>query len=333
MAGLQQIRDLLERVLGAAPLPFHIAFWRGRTRDELVATRVVGQPLIVVGQPEASPLVQALRGEASGPIRAYFGPARAEAADLAVIEQWIREGCPEGAAKRSEARNRFADAATASDDQHTAYWRAVDVLFHPALAVEPMRSRVLRLHGDALAAWLPTMLAGTDPTAWPNYLAQANVAEAFEHVRLHQRRLLEEYYAGVQEDILDSLWKFGGSLLPIDPSHPLPPIQHHRMNSVLDWFYWVPYIDATLRAADVQLIDLDLARGWQIGIVADGLLRTDNERPVADRIPISDFTASDSDLRAKVATKYVGMDAPTMISEMVRRAMESKIVGECSVHA
>lgn len=327
MTELLYIQDLLERVLGAAPLPFHIAFWRGRTRDELVATQVIGQRLIIVGQPEASPLVQALRGEARGPIRAYFGQVRAKADDLAVIEQWIRDGCPEGAAKQSDIRNRFAEAATVSDDQHTAYWRAIDVFFHPSLAVEPTRSHVLLLHGDALAAWLPTMLAGTDPTAWPGYLAQAQVENAFEHVRLHQRRLLQEHYAGAQEDILDSLWKFGGGLLPIDPSHPLPPIQHHRMNSVLDWFFWVPYIDATLRADDMQPIDLDLARGWQIGIVADGLLRTDNERPVADRMPISDFTAGDPDLRAKVATKYVGMDAPTMISEMVRRAMESKLFG------
>lgn len=325
MTELQQIRIVLERVLGAAPLPFHIAFWRDRTRAEILETHVLGQRLIVEGQPEASPLIQALRGEASGPVRAYFGQVRADAHDLEVIEQWIREGCPEKAAIRNAAANRLADSSTASDDQHTMYWRAVDVLFHPALAVEPTRSHVLRLHGDALTAWLPTMLTGTDPTAWPNYLAQANVSAAFAHVRLHQRRLLQEHYAGTQDDILDSLWKFGGSLLPIDPSHPLPPIQHHRMNSVLDWFYWVPYIDATLRAPDVQLIDLSLARGWQVGIVADGLLRTDSERPVADRMPIADFAAGDPDLLAKVVAKYASMDAPTMITEMVRRANESKL--------
>ncbi len=93
----------------------------GRTRDELVATQVLGQPLIIVGQPEASPLVQALRGAASGPIRAYFGQARAEAGDLAVIEQWIRDGCPEVAAKRGAARSRFTGTEAAGDDQHTAY--------------------------------------------------------------------------------------------------------------------------------------------------------------------------------------------------------------------
>jgi hypothetical protein len=209
MAGLQQVQDVLERVLGAAPLPFHIAFWRGRTRDELVATQVLGQPLIVVGQPEASPLVQALRGAASGPIRAYFGSVRAEAGDLAVIEQWIRDGCPEVAAKRGTARSRFTHAEAAGDDQHTAYWRAIDFFFHPSLASPTTRDHVLRLHGVALEAWLPTRLTGTDPDRWPSYLAQANVKESFAHVRHHQRRLLQEYYAGSQADILDALWKFG----------------------------------------------------------------------------------------------------------------------------
>ena len=321
MPGLQQVQDVLERVLGAAPLPFHIAFWRGRTRDELVATEVLGQPLIVVGQPEASPLVQVLRGAASGPIRAYFVSARADAGDLDVIEQWIRDGCPEVAAKLEAAPSSFAEAV--SDDQHTAYWRSIDFFFHPALASPITRNHVIRLHGVALAEWIPTMLTGTEPTRWPNYLA--TVTESFEHVRHHQRRLLEEYYEGSQEDILDSLWKFGGSLLPTDPGHPLPPIIHHRMNGVMDWFLWVPYIDASLRASDAEEIDLALARGWQIGIVADGLLRTDNERPAGARMPISDFTAGDPDLRSKVEAKYVYMDAPTMIEEMVRRARESTI--------
>jgi hypothetical protein len=99
------------------------------------------------------------------------------------------------------------------------------------------------------------------------------------------------------------------------------------MNAVLDWFYWVPYVDASLSASDAQAIDLDLARGWQIGIVADGLLRTDNERPAEHRMPISDFTAGDPALRSKVVAKYVGMDAPTMIGELVRRARESHLFG------
>lgn len=331
MAGLQQVQDVLERVLGAAPLPFHMTFWRGRTRDELVAARVFGQPLIVVGRPEDSPLVQALRGTASGPVRDYFGPVRAEAGDLAVIEQWIRDGCPEVAAQRGAARSRLTDAEAAGDDQHTAYWRAIDFLFQPSLAIQPTKDHVLQLHDDALLEWIPSMLTGADPTRWPTYLARPDVATSFAHVRHHQRRLLQEYYGGSQDRILDSLWKFGGNLLPIDPQHPLPPIQHHTMNGLKDWFWWVPYLDASLRAPDVEAVDLDLARGWQLGIVADGLLRTDAGRPVGYRLPISDFSATDPDLRSKVVAKYIGADAPTLNTEMVRRAREARDAGVVSL--
>lgn len=244
-----------------------------------------------------------------------------------MIEQWIRDGCPEVAAQRSAARNRLTDAEAAGDDQHTAYWRAIDFFFQPTLASPETKVHVLRLHNDALKAWIPSMLTGTDPTRWPTYLARPDVATSFAHVRHHQRRLLQEYYAGSQDSILDSLWKFGGNLLPIDPQHPLPPIKQHTMNGLLDWFWWVPYLDASLRVPDAEAVDLDLARGWQLGIVADGLLRKDADRPVGYRMPIGDFTETDPDLRSKVVAKYVSMDAPAMIAEMVRRAKDARDAG------
>jgi hypothetical protein len=327
MAGLQQVQDVLERVLGAAPLPFHLAFWRGKTRDELVATKVLGEKLVVVGRPEASPLVLALKGAAGGRVQAYFGRARAKAADLAVIEQWIRDGCPEVDPRRGRARAELAAAAAVGDEQHVAYWRAIDFFFHPALASAQTRDHVIRLHGDALEAWLPTAVTGEDPQRWPAYLAQADVAASFDHVRHHQRRLLQEFYEDSQDAILDSLWKFGGNLLPVDPNHPLPPIKQHTMNSVMDWFFWAPYIVASLSAADVTEIDLSLARGWQTGLVADGLLRTDDDRPEGQRMPISDFNATDPDLRSKVEAKYVRADPATLIPEVVRRAKESGLFG------
>ena len=330
MASFQQVQDVLENVLGGTLQPFHMPFWRV-TRDEMVAKKLLGQPLIVVGHPEKSVLFLVLRDGARGPLRAYFGDARAAVGDLAVIEQWIRTGCPEVAARSGPARESLADVTEAAeDDQHTAYWRAMDVVFHPAVATQPTKGHVLLIHGVSLEEWVPTMLTGADLNRWPNYLALADVAESMAHVRHHQRRLLQEYYAGAQADVLDTHWKFGGSLLPIDPTHPLKPqmgVIHHRMNGLLDWFFWVPYIDFTLRAPDVQTIDLDLARGWQVGIVADGLLRTDNERPVGQRMPIPDFTAGDPNLRANTMAKYAGMGAAGLIEEMVRRAKQARDAG------
>ena len=71
------------------------------------------------------------------------------------------------------------------------------------------------------------------------------------------------------------------------------------MNGVGDWLSWSPYLDVTLRASDAQAADVDLALGWQVGIAADGLLRTDADRPEKQRMPIPDFEASDPDLKLK----------------------------------
>ena len=45
------------------------------------------------------------------------------------------------------------------------------------------------------------------------------------------------------------------------------------MNSIDDWFLWVPYVDMSLRSAAHTDADIRLARAWQVGIAADGLLR------------------------------------------------------------
>lgn len=342
MPGLQQIQEMLERTLGTRPMPNHDYFWRGKTRDALIATRVFDLPIIVSGQPDASNLLRAMRGatsDADGPnrlgadlLRALFRQVRVAEADIALLESWIRAGCPEVAPPAAPGI-RAADAAApspaaavgASDDTHVRYWRAIDDFFLPSLASPETRPHVNRMHFAAFQRWLPAVASSGDPADWLSYLAQADVANSFDYIRHHQRRLIQEYYGSSQADLFDSLWKFGGNLLPIDPlSHALPA---HTMNSVMDWFLWSPYLDASLRAPDAQAVDLDLARGWQIGIVADGLLRTDADRPEGQRMPISDFTADDPNLRSKVLTKYVNADASTLIGEMVRRARESGLFG------
>lgn len=316
----QQVQGMLDRVWRVKPKPFHIPIWRGLTRDELVAETLLGQRLVIPGEPEKSALMLALQGKAAGPLRVYFDNSPANKSDLGLLEAWITAGCPDVSALTD------TPSAKPTDDRHNEYWRAIDYFFQPKLASQETLPHVIRMHGDALEAWLPTKLGG-DPNSWQAYLSQPEVAESFIYVRHHQRRLLLAYYSGKQEAVFDSLWKFGGSLLPTDPNHPLPPLRDHRMNGVLDWFFWAPYLDATLIAADAEEIDIDLARGWQLGIVADGLLRADPERPAGSRMPIPDFNANDPDLREKVETAYVKAQGPRLIEEMVRRTRESGLFG------
>ena len=333
MATLQNVQDVLEQVLGTRSIPFHYAFWRGKTRHELVNTKLFGLPLFVPGHPEQSYIISALRGTSIGNtdnlhrtahqlLNAYFSQARAGTVDITVLEQWIQNGCPETTATPLHAG---LVAIAAGDDRHNEYWRAIDAFFLPRHASPETRQHVLRIYGNSLEAWIPSMLTGEDPTRWATFLAQQDVADSLSYIRHHQRRLIQAYYGDSQPDLFDSLWKFGACLLPEDDlSLEFPK---HTMNGVLDWFLWVPYLDASLRSTDAEQIDYDLARGWQLVIIADGLLRTDNDRPESGRMPIADFSGQDPELRAKVIARYADADAPVLIAEMTRRARESGLFG------
>ena len=335
MPGLQQIQDMLERMLGTYPMPAHYYFWRGKTRDELVGAEVFGAPILVPGKPEESNLLRAMRGDGSGDhganrvgrdrLRRIFADIRVVEQDVDVLGTWIREGCPEiDPLRGASAVAEGVEGASADDDTHIRYWRAIDDFFLPNLASAETLPHVLRVHGFD-NAWLPIVAAGGDISLWTAFLAQPENKASFNYIRHHQRRLIQEYYGASKDDLLESLWKFGGNLLPVDPdSHARP---NHTMNGVGDWFSWSPYLDASLRAADAEDVDADLARGWQIGIVADGLLRTDADRPETQRMPIPDFAAGDPDLKSKVFAKYADAQASTLISEMVRRAQDAGAVG------
>ncbi|HSH59598.1 MAG TPA: YCF48-related protein [Acidimicrobiales bacterium] len=106
----QKVLDILDSAIGGpgVNIGIHRAFWRGLSRDELVAKKVFGLDVFTVGQGADSNLVKALRGEApfgsdlpNPPAGAQFsrmpaGLPPVPAADIAFIEQWVDDGCPAG---------------------------------------------------------------------------------------------------------------------------------------------------------------------------------------------------------------------------------------------
>lgn len=331
MPGTLQIQDMLERMLGTYPMPFHDYFWRGKTRDELVATEMFGVPILVPGQPDKSNLLQAMRGAAPsengekpfgvGRLRQIFSKVDVSAKDVDLLDAWIREGCPEIEPKTGLAFSAAAAPGTtagASDQTHVNYWKAIDQFF--LLASPTTRPHVNNVRGLD-STWIPALVQSNNIALWLAKTAEPKIANGFDYIRHHQRRLILEFYSYSKEALLDSLWKFGGNLLPLDPASP-SGIPNHTMNGIGDWFNWSPYLDMSLRAADIQPVDIDLARGWQIGIVADGLMRTDEDRPEGQRMPIPDFNAGDPDLKSKVFAKYADADPSILLSEMIRRARD-----------
>jgi hypothetical protein len=333
MTGFRDIQDALDRILGVGLPPDHGSFWRGVSRDEFVALSVFGLELVVVGDPEASNLVRSLRGLApfgsdlpdpppdSFMRRMPAGRPPASEEDIALIEGWIRAGCPDEPTRAAEQPDIVArEILLVDDDLHVRYWRAVDDFFLPGLSSEETLVHVGRMHVMAFQAWRASVLLGGPESVWTDYLARPENRESFAYIRHHQRRLLLEFYEGSQDGYFDSIWKFGGNLLPADPlSHARP---QHTMNSVNDWFFWVAHLDATLRADDVSDLDLGLARGWQVGIVADGLLRTDADRPPGRRIPIPDFDPMAPDLKQTVSAAWSAANPAELRAKMLVRARD-----------
>jgi photosystem II stability/assembly factor-like uncharacterized protein len=106
------VLEILDEAIGgpAADIGVHGPFWRGLTREQFVTKKVVGRPLLTVGDGAGSNLVRALKGEApfgadlpEPPAGAMFsrmpaGLAPVAAELIALIEAWIDDGCPDDVA-------------------------------------------------------------------------------------------------------------------------------------------------------------------------------------------------------------------------------------------
>jgi hypothetical protein len=250
-------------------------------------------------------------------------PARqppATPADIELIEQWIKDGCPD--ARAADGIARMAPAVTAAavvnDDTHVRYWRGIDLFFLPGLSSPETSGHVGRMHVQAFRAWSRSNLQGESADVWRDFMARADVKTSFDYIRLHQQRMIQDFYGASQDNLLDSLWKFGGDLLPRDPNSGALP--EHRMNGVTDWLVWIAYIDMSLRSTTRTDADIRLARAWQVGIAADGLLRKDLERP--QRMPIPEFNENDPNIKTVVMNAYANASVDDLISGMQRRARD-----------
>ncbi len=321
MPNFHEIQMLLDKVLGPTPAGNHGAFWRGKTRDEFVELAVFGIKIIEPGAPEKSPLIGAMRGSTP------YGSERSQKSndqmwlclaaeqpaatkeDIEFVSNWIAQGCPD---EHPTAEVRaLAIVENVDDETHVKYWRSIDFFFLPSLASPETRDHVLRLHMDAFGPWKASNILDQGADAWNNYMNRADVQESFRHVRFHQTRIIEDFYGTSQDNLLDSLWKFGGDLLPPDPQIGIPP--KRTMNSPYDWFWWIPYLEMSLRAGDATESDIRLARAWQVGIIADGLVR--------GRLDIPEFQATDPSLEQNVKAAFENTQPDELVQGMVARGV------------
>ena len=109
MTRYERVIQILDEAIGGPDVNIgvHGAFWRGVTRDQFVTKKVFNLDLVVVGSGAAANLVKSLKGEApfgadlpNPPPGARFSRMPAGAlpvsdADIAFIQTWIDDGCPE----------------------------------------------------------------------------------------------------------------------------------------------------------------------------------------------------------------------------------------------
>lgn len=101
MTSFEKVIAILDAAVGGPdhPVGVHQAFWRGKTRDQLVAEVVLGKQLIKVDVPEESALIHALKGEGDFDGTPFNrmpsgGNGPVSAADIQFISDWIAAGCP-----------------------------------------------------------------------------------------------------------------------------------------------------------------------------------------------------------------------------------------------
>jgi photosystem II stability/assembly factor-like uncharacterized protein len=128
MTRLERVIQILDQAIGGpnVNIGVHRAFWRGLTRDQFVAKKVFDLPLVTVSDGRHSNLIKALRGESPFGIDLPTPPAGAEFSrmpaglapvsdpDIAFIQQWIDDGCPDEPVADKELRWRPTNAPLAS---------------------------------------------------------------------------------------------------------------------------------------------------------------------------------------------------------------------------
>jgi photosystem II stability/assembly factor-like uncharacterized protein len=147
-----RVRAILDEAVGGpdAPVGVHGPFWRGATREQFVTAKVVGKPLLTVGDGAGSNLVRALRGETPfgadlpepppgaslSRMPAGLPPVTAES--IAFVAAWIDDGCPDDVPPALQPTWRPTGAPIASS-------RTDDIWF-----LDPLRGWAVNSNGQIL---------------------------------------------------------------------------------------------------------------------------------------------------------------------------------------
>jgi photosystem II stability/assembly factor-like uncharacterized protein len=216
MGRFERVCEILDEAVGVphAPVGFHGPFWRGKTREQFLATKVFGRTLVVPGDAGESNLVRALRGRSpfgadlEGPPpdasfnRMPSGRPAVPDESIRFIEQWIADGCPEDEPAPAEFTWRVTNAPTASS-------RTDDIWFRDALRGWAVNSNGQIVHTeDGFATWEEQF---SDPTVYFRCVAFASDTRGWVGTLTPGKRLFATEDGG-------ATWTAVPDLPPLAPS-------------------------------------------------------------------------------------------------------------------
>ncbi|MHA6785012.1 ferritin-like domain-containing protein [Pseudonocardia saturnea] len=314
-----QVTRILDAAVGPAPFGAHGAFWRGITRDQFIAKIVAGEQLLVVGDGPGSNLVKALRGQSpfgsdTGTVGADLPRMPADRdpvpdADIAVIERWIDDGCPDTAAQTEPDVSNTTGSFRPDPQVHVDYFRDLDewAAFNRPPGVEDAVNVVFGFR----RAWLAYAEDATREPGYVTAISGATVRQAVTMLADRQQQTVETHY-GVPVPllaVLDGYERFGNDGLPPDPLRPSDP--QHRMNGREMWFLHAAFAEACVRLGIAVPFWTFMMRPILCGLLNDGLFRgrftvVGFEATPAGRDEVFAFAQSvaDADLPAELRKRF-----------------------------
>lgn len=322
-----QIIQILDAAVGPEPFGAHGPFWRGLTRDQFVVRIVRGEQLLIVGNGPESNLVKALRGQLpfgadTGAVGADFsrmpagGRDPVSDANIAIIERWIDDGCPDIAAQPEPVVSNTTGSFRPDPQVHVDYFRDLDEW--SAFNRTPEVDAAIDVAFGFRRAWLAY---ARDAAREPEFVAAISGAAVQQAVALladRQQQTVETHY-GVPVPLLallDGYERFGNDGLPADPLRPFEP--RHRMDGVIMWFMLAAFADACVRLGISAPFWLFMMRPILCGLLNDGLFR--------GRFTVVGFEATDAGRNEVFAFAQSVADAD-LPGEIRRRFAESGLAG------
>ena len=312
----------------------HGAFWRGKTLQQFITTKVFGRVLLVPGNSADSNIIKAVRG--LSPFGADLNPPPAGAifnrmpdglpavpADaIDFIAKWIDDGCPD-----DEMPSPALDALVAAravtpppvglftPDAFNTFFREFDQFFMFD-SIPETDAAVGALMNLAPTGW-PGFVANPNLTAWTNAIAAADTKKAVQYLSDNQLRIIVKYFGNPadQTALNEAFWQFGKGTLPPDPQRPGNP---HRMDSAPMWLMWLSCADASLRLGMKTALWEQIAKSVAVGLVGDALFRN---RP--SPLKITRYSKQDPNVQSKVTGDFANLTGNGLLDALISLAREA----------